>query len=89
VYWITPGARAQVNAQIKKRIKGRGGTSFDEAYARVEKEGKFNALVHLTDGEVGQWPAKPRTVRKLVVALLGSACKTEVPSDARVIEVEL
>lgn len=88
--WIRPGAKSQVHSNIKKRMKGRGGTSFDEAYKRVEDEpGKFNVLVHLTDGEVGSWPDRPPSVRRLVVALVGSACRSECPSDARVIEVEV
>jgi predicted metal-dependent peptidase len=88
--WIRPGAKSMVHANIKKRMKGRGGTSFDEAYTRVEKEpGKFNAMVHLTDGEVYDWPARPASVRRLVVALVGSSGKDHVPADARMIEVEL
>jgi predicted metal-dependent peptidase len=88
--WIRPGAKSTVHASIKKRMKGRGGTSFDEAYARVEKEpGKFNTMVHLTDGEVYDWPDRPASVRRLVVALVGSASKENVPADARLIEVEL
>jgi predicted metal-dependent peptidase len=88
--WIRPGAKSMVHANIKKRMKGRGGTSFDEAYARVEKEpGKFNTMVHLTDGEVYDWPDRPASVRRLVVALVGSASKANVPADARMIEVEL
>jgi hypothetical protein len=70
-------------------MKGRGGTSFDEAYACVGEEGKFNVMVHLTDGEVFGWPDKPASVRRLVVALLGSACDTEVPQSAKVIEADL
>jgi len=88
--WIRPGARNVVHANIKKKMKGRGGTSFDEAYNRVEKEpGKFNVMVHLTDGEVYDWPERPSSVRRLVVALLGSANETHAPADARIIEVEL
>lgn len=89
--WIRPGAKSQVHSSIKKRMKGRGGTNFDEAYERVDEEpGKFNVLVHLTDGEIyGEWPDRPATVRRLVVALVGSANKTDVPADARCIEVEI
>lgn len=88
--WIRPGARNIVHSNIKKKMKGRGGTSFDEAYDRVEKEpGKFNVMVHLTDGEVYDWPDRPSSVRRLVVALLGSANDTQAPKDARIIEVEL
>lgn len=88
--WVRPGARGTVHANIKKKMKGRGGTSFEEAYDRVEKEpGKFNVMVHLTDGEVYDWPERPSSVRRLVVALLGSANDTQAPKDARIIEVEL
>jgi predicted metal-dependent peptidase len=88
--WIRPGAKAAVHSSVKKRMKGRGGTSFVEAYQRVEDEpGKFNVMVHLTDGEVGDWPDRPSSVRRLVVALVGSANEAECPSDARVIEVEV
>lgn len=89
--WIRPGAKNTVHSNIKKRMKGRGGTSFVEAYERVEEEpGKFNVMIHLTDGEIyGEWPSRPLSVRRLVVALLGSANKEDVPQDARIIEVEL
>jgi predicted metal-dependent peptidase len=86
--WIRPGGRAAVVSQIQKRLKGRGGTSFHTAYKRVEQEGKFNVLVHMTDGCVEAWPEKPVTVRRLVVALLGYANDALVPKDARVIRVE-
>lgn len=89
--WIRPGARSMVHTSIKKRMKGRGGTSFIEAYERVEQEpGKFNVLVHLTDGEICDgWPDRPSSVRRLIVALVGSANKQDVPENARVIEVEV
>jgi predicted metal-dependent peptidase len=88
--WIRPGAKSQVHSNIKKRMKGRGGTSFNEAYDRVEKEpGRFNVMVHLTDGEVYDWPNRPASVRRLVVALVGSSNRESCPDDARIIEVEL
>lgn len=88
--WVRPGAKSQVHSNIKKRMKGRGGTSFDEAYERVEKEpGKFNVMVHLTDGEVGSWPNRPASVRRLVVALVNSSSREGAPDDARIIEVEV
>jgi predicted metal-dependent peptidase len=88
--WIRPGAKSTVHSNIKKRMKGRGGTSFEEAYDRVEKEpGKFNCMVHLTDGEVYDWPQRPASVRRLVVALVGSSNRESCPDDARIIEVEL
>jgi predicted metal-dependent peptidase len=89
--WIRPGVKSKVHQDIKKEMKGRGGTSFDEAYDRVQEEGeKFNVMVHLTDAEIGGvWPPRPSSVRRLVVALVGSACKDNCPPDARVIEVEI
>lgn len=98
--WIRPGARGAVHTQVKAQMKGRGGTSFDEAYQRVEKEpGRFNTMTHLTDGEVGSWPAKPANVKQLVIALVDSPLTRQPdwspklgevwPADARCIEVEL
>lgn len=88
--WIQPGARTVVLSQIQKRLKGRGGTSFDEAYERVEDEGRFNVMVHLTDGGIfGDWPDPPRSVRRFVVALLGASIDTEVPATAKIIEADL
>lgn len=88
--WVRPASKVAVATEVKRRFIGRGGTSFDAAYARVGQEpGKFNVLVHMTDGEVGSWPARPINVRRLVAALTPSMCRGPVPADARVIEIEL
>lgn len=89
--WIRPGVKSKVHQDVKQQMKGRGGTSFDEAYDRVEAEpGRFNVMVHLTDAEIGgMWPRRPSSVRRLVVALVGSANRENCPADARVIEVEI
>lgn len=87
--WIRGGKRG--DATIRGAIKGRGGTLFDPAYRAIEGAGRrFDAMVHLTDGEPcdGSWPAKPRNVRRPVAALIGCASRGQVPSDWRVIEVE-
>jgi predicted metal-dependent peptidase len=87
--WIQGGKRG--DAKIRGAIKGRGGTMFDPAYRAIESAGKkFDAMVHLTDGEPcdGSWPVKPRNVRKPVAALIGCASRGAIPEGWRVIEVE-
>lgn len=85
--WIKPG---RPHGKIQGALIGRGGTSFDEAYYRVgEEPGKFNVLIHLTDGGVGSWPPPPPNVRRLVAALIGECAREGVPHGARVIEVDL
>lgn len=89
-FWIRPGTSTRMADTIRKGLIGRGGTSFVEAYNRVEQEGRFNVLVHLTDGEIHQWPACPARTRRLVVALLGNReIPTNLPANARCIEVEI
>jgi predicted metal-dependent peptidase len=89
--WIRPGGKGNVIKFVSSKMKGRGGTSFDEAYERVGKErGRFNTMVHLTDGEIwGTWPPKPANVHRTVVALLGSKNHKDVPVYARAIDVEI
>lgn len=67
--WVSANKRAE----IASKFRNRGGTTFDEAYARVTLEKvTFDAAIHLTDGEVGYWPEKPSNCRKLVAAIYGS-----------------
>lgn len=88
--WLQPGGRGQVIRHINKHMKGRGGTDFTAAYALVDEKGPFNVMVHLTDGEVGLWPPKPKTTRRLVVALLENDSESIcAPAHTRIIEVEL
>jgi predicted metal-dependent peptidase len=91
--WIHPGNRGSVHKKINSKMIGRGGTDFDDAYNRVANErGRFSAMVHLTDGGVGEWPQRPSNVRRLVVALIATDAEhvTDLaPADARIIEVEL
>lgn len=63
--------------------RGRGGTDFSRAYDVVSKvHAKFDALVHLTDGEC-TWPTPqvPLNCKKLVVALIGSRNRSYMPKD--------
>jgi predicted metal-dependent peptidase len=84
--WIKPSTKA---AEVFSRVSSRGGTSFGPAYAAVTKAGRFDAIVHLTDGECwDKWPRTPRGSR-LVVGLLGAKSKDHVPAGARVVEVEI
>ena len=68
----------------------RGGTSFGPAYAAVSAAGKFDCVVHLTDGEGDGWPDLPRRTA-LVIALVGCcrASRNYLPPRARVIDTEM
>lgn len=88
--WIRPGSRYAVTAAVRARLTGRGGTLFEPAYDRVAAEpGRFNVLVHLTDGEVTTWPAIPANVRRLIAALVGRGHAAAPPEQTRTIEIEL
>lgn len=57
--------------KIERTFKGRGGTDAHEAYKKVgEQRARFDAMVHLTDGEL-TWPPVPANVRKAVCAVYG------------------
>lgn len=84
--------RADNRTNIGKRLRGRGGTSFDEAYHAVEAAGKsFDCMIHLTDGEIGPyWPARPRNAKRLVAAMLRqSAYRSTPPSGSVIVEVKV
>jgi predicted metal-dependent peptidase len=89
--WIRPGSRYAVTAAVRARLAGRGGTLFEPAYDRVAAEpGRFNVMVHLTDGEVQTWPAAPPNVRRFIAALLGPGGHRQAPpAQTRTIEIEL
>jgi len=58
-----------------------GGTDAHGAYRAVGDAGKFDALIHFTDCEIGSWPENP--ARKLVIAAYGtSADCAELPPGA-------
>jgi predicted metal-dependent peptidase len=64
---------AKTPQAVQGLIKGRGGTTFDEAYREVEaKAGKLDFALHLTDGEIfGHWPNPPANARRFILARLG------------------
>jgi predicted metal-dependent peptidase len=67
-----------------------GGTNPEPAYRAVERAGKFDALVHFTDGELwGRWPTPP--VRRTIVGLFPNpgGHVTQAPEGAIVIECEM
>jgi predicted metal-dependent peptidase len=76
---------------IERTVRGRGGTEFDQAYREVSRvPRRFDMMVHLTDGECfGAWPARPRNVQRLVVALLGECRPSQTPDGATVVRVKL
>jgi predicted metal-dependent peptidase len=86
--WVKGNSRERVHG----RVKGRGGTSFDEAYQAIEAVGRpFDAMIHLTDGEIGNaWPARPRNVKRLVAAMLNrSQYRSAPPSGTLVVEIKV
>ena len=86
--WLKAGVTAQ---GIAACVKGRGGTDFDAALEKIgELREKFDVLIQLTDGEcVWPKPAKPRNVKRLVVALIGRSDRTYLPPEARAIETKI
>jgi len=84
--WVTPGMSVDAYAD---KLNESGGTSFDDAFRKIEKSsGKFDYLVQLTDGEA-QWPELPTNCRKTIVALVGMRCREYVPANAEVIDTEV
>lgn len=80
--------------KIGRLIAQRGGTDAEPAYRRVGTErAKFDVMVHLTDGELGQWPALPANVRRLVAGIIGgrgtSHYRSEAPAGSTVIQVDV
>jgi predicted metal-dependent peptidase len=76
---------------IAAKVTGRGGTSFEAAWKRIEEERcRFHAMVQLTDGEC-PWPKeRPNNVGVLFVALVGSCHRgSDMPATARVFDVEI
>lgn len=64
-----------------------GGTDFAPAYEKVKSAGKFDVVVHFTDGyNGGDWPENP--AKQLVIGLWGSGQgMTTPPPGAKCIEV--
>jgi hypothetical protein len=87
--WLRRGGD---KAAVKKATGFTGGTSFAPAYEAVReagsKRGKFDALVHFTDGfNDGSWPESP--ARKLIIALYGEGNgMTPPPAGAKVLKTE-
>lgn len=77
-------------AKLERAIGGRGGTSFDEAYARVAQEKTtFDVLAHVTDSEVHNWPARPKNCRRILVGLLKPKLYKQPPPGSMVVRVEI
>jgi predicted metal-dependent peptidase len=85
--WIQPGFQI---SKLEEVLSETGGTCCREAYDRVAGAGgKFDAIVHLTDGEL-HWPTpfKPANCRRLIVGLVGLSYRDWCPEGATVIEIE-
>lgn len=76
--WITPETSVEALSALCTQ---RGGTDPREAFERVgQTKGRFDACVYLTDGEVGEYPAKPLNVKRMLVGIVGeSTYRTECP----------
>lgn len=89
--WIdTKGAPER----LSRLMNHRGGTDAEPAYERVgEERARFDVLIHLTDGELGPWPALPRNARRLVAAIVGdragSRWMSTPPDGSTVLKVEI
>lgn len=75
--------------KLGRLMTHRGGTDAHAAYLAVEGErSKFDAMIHLTDGELGAWPAVPTNVRRLVAAIVGaSRYHSEPPPGSAVVRI--
>jgi predicted metal-dependent peptidase len=84
--------KAETTVEELSRLAGRrGGTDPRQAFERVgEAKGRFDALVYLTDGEVGQYPDKPLNVKHVCVALSRmSSYKTPTPDGWQEVPIEV
>jgi predicted metal-dependent peptidase len=86
--WVKGEDRTSVGA----KIGGRGGTTFEKAYARVaEQRVRFDSFVHLTDGYVETWPNRPANCKRMVAAIFGrdaSDLRPPPPQGTVVVQVD-
>jgi len=89
--WVKPGGDSKI---LHDASRFSGGTSFAPGYEAAKKvapRGKFDALVHFTDGyNFGPWPMPP--ARRLVVGLCGDGDTegiTPLPMPAKVIPISM
>lgn len=85
--WLQPNCGLP---SVWSKMKGRGGTIFDPAYAAIaELKEKFDVMIHLTDGGCfGEWPAKPANVSTAIAALVGHGEVENAPDNYKKILVE-
>lgn len=91
--WLKEADPKNISKAREAAGSGRGGTDFAPAYEAIGKvKGRFDALVHMTDGQA-YWPDPllPKNSGRLVIALMGSVYKADLPSHpkCRVIDVEV
>jgi predicted metal-dependent peptidase len=86
--WIRPETTVE---SISKLCTHRGGTNPAPAFEAVEAaKARFDALVYLTDGEVGRYPDKPRNVRRVIVGVVGeSSYRSEIPDGWTEVPIEV
>lgn len=88
--WLKPETSVE---SLSSHVTARGGTSPDQAFQKVsEAKGRFDALIYLTDGEIGAYPAKPQNCKRVIVGLLGKDRgygRAEIPSGWQDVAVEV
>ncbi len=82
--WFRPNERPE---RMQKAIaRGFGGTCAEEAYRLVERQGRFDVFVHLTDCYL-EWPAPPKNCRKIIIGRINSS--EPALEGARVFDVQV
>lgn len=88
--WIKPDSTVK---HLSSLCGQRGGTCPRGAFLAIGKaRGRFDSLVYLTDGEVGEYPAKPLNTKRVIVGVLGdrkSTYRAKVPGGWTEIGVEI
>jgi predicted metal-dependent peptidase len=81
--WIDPARTAAVAAAVGFS----GGTDPHPAYDALGRAGRFDAVVHFTDGLFfGPWPEPPATARWIIGLCEGARALARPPARASVIE---
>lgn len=75
---------------VAKKLSGRGGTCFNESYEAIKTLGvRLDYMVHMTDGVVMGWPAKPINVGRHISAVINSDHRDNFPSYTTRVDIKL
>lgn len=86
--WVTPDVSI---SQLSALCTARGGTDPQGAFAAVAAvRARFDVAVYLTDGELSGYPARPSTVKRMIVGIVGSGRHgAAIPTGWQMIPVDL